>query len=544
MMRSILRQARQSFVMLATVILVVASGLAANAAAITSKSSAAAQGTCAAGTLVQTTTGPVCGIVVNGVREWLGIPYAAPPVGALRWQPPQPHVSWTTPLQATQEESPCSQPPSFQTGNLPTSENCLYVDVWVPTGAGPGPLPVMVHIHGGGFQGGANAIYPGSFLATQGHVIVVGIQYRLGVLGFLAEQALGAHSGDYGLEDQQAGLRWVQSNIAAFGGDPGNVTIFGESAGGSSMCDQIASPSASGLFQKAISLSGEYNSLLGAPTSLQPQDCKATLPTQAQADAAGATFAAKVGCATASDVAACLRAVPVSVLLATPGGTNSPIINGTTLPMQLQKAFATGKINRVRAILGVDRDENLAGTATTPAQYEALIKAQYGPIAQQVLDLYPLDRFPSPFVAFRTVAADSNNVCPALVTDRRLSKSMPVFAYEGDDTDAPILPFLDPTKPNGAYHVVEAQFEFPFGVFKVSLDANQQVLANQVVAEWTTFARTGNPSAAGTPTWPQFTEGSQLVMSLQPAGDSQVMTASQIELDHNCGFWDKVSPKP
>jgi para-nitrobenzyl esterase len=483
MMRSILRQVLLSGVMLVTASLVVASGLAANAAAITSKRSAAPAASCAAGTVVQTTTGPVCGIVVNGDSEWLGIPYAAPPVGSLRWQPPQPHASWTTPLQATQEESPCPQ------GTISTNEDCLYVDVVVPTGAGPGPLPVMVHIHGGGFQGGSNAIYPGSFLATQGHVIVVGIQYRLGILGFLAEQALGAHSGDYGLEDQQAGLRWVQRNIAAFGGDPGNVTIFGESAGGSSMCDQIASPSARGLFQKAISMSGEYNSLLGAPTSLQPQDCKATLT------------------------------------------------------MQLQKAFATGKVNRVRAILGVDRDENLSGTATTPAQYEALIKAQYGSIAPQVLDLYPLDRFPSPFVAFRTVAADSNTVCPALITDRRLSKWMPVFAYEGDNTDAPPS-YTTPTQPNGAYHVAEAIFEFPFGVFKVSLDANQQVLANQVVAEWTTFARTGNPSAAGTPTWPRFTEGSQQVMSLQPGGDSQVMSAAQIELDHNCGFWDKVSPKP
>ncbi len=543
MMRAIMRQLLLSDVLLVTAILVVASGVAANAAAHTSKSPVAAEVPCAAGTLVQTTTGPVCGIAANGDSEWLGIPYAAPPVGTLRWQPPQPHASWTTPLQATQEESPCSQAPGFQTGNISPSEDCLYVDVVVPTGAGPGPLPVMVHIHGGGFQGGSNAIYPGSFLATQGHAIVVGIQYRLGVLGFLAEQALGAHSGDYGLEDQQAGLRWVQSNIAAFGGDPHNVTIFGESAGGSSMCDQIASPSASGLFQKAISMSGEYNSLLGAPTSLQPQDCKATLPTQSQADAAGATFAAKVGCATASDVAACLRAVPVSVLLATPGGTNSPIINGTTLTMQLQKAFATGKINRVQAIVGVDRDENLSGTATTPAQYEALIKAQYGAVAPQVLDLYPLDRFPSPFLAFRTVAADSNTVCPALVTDRRLSKWMPVFAYEGDNTDAPPT-FTNPTQPSGAYHVAEAIFEFPFGFFKVSLDADQQVLANQVVAEWTTFARTGDPSAAGTLTWPRFTEGSQQVMSLAPGGDSQAMSAAQIELNHNCGFWDKVSPRP
>ena len=120
---------------------------------------------------------------------------------------------------------------------------------------------------------------------------------------------------------------------------------------------------------------------------------------------------------------------------------------------------------------------------------------------------------------------------------------MPVFAYEGDNTDAPPT-YTNPTQPSGAYHVAEAIFEFPFGFFKVSLDADQQVLANQVVAEWTTFARTGNPSAAGTLIWPRFTEGSQQVMSLAPGGDSQAMSAAQIELDHNCGFWDKVSPRP
>lgn len=227
---------------------------------------------CAAGTTVHTDKGPVCGIVASNYREWLGIPYAAPPVGSLRWRPPQPPAKWPTALQATKEESPCPQ------SGISGDEDCLYVDVIVPSNVGSGPLPVLVHIHGGGFQGGSNSVYDKIKLATDGHVIVVGIQYRLGILGFLAESAFGAHAGDYGLEDQQAALRWVQNNIAAFGGNPGNVTIIGDSAGGSSMCDQIASPTAAGLFKKVISISGEYNSLLGAPTSLQPRTARRRCP--------------------------------------------------------------------------------------------------------------------------------------------------------------------------------------------------------------------------------------------------------------------------
>ena len=198
----------------------------------------------------------------------------------------------------------------------------------------------------------------------------------------------------FGLQDQQAALRWVQQNIAAFGGDPHNVTIIGDSAGGSSMCDQIASPTAAGLFGKVVSISGEYNSLLGAPTSLQPGDCKAVLPTESQADQAGATYAASLAALTLPLWAACLRAVPVSKLLSTPGGTLAPIINGTTLTMQLQSAFSSGAINRVTAMMGVDRDENLTGTPTTPAQYAALIQAQYGAFAPQVLALYPAGALP------------------------------------------------------------------------------------------------------------------------------------------------------
>jgi para-nitrobenzyl esterase len=518
-------------------------GTLATVQASAAPSSAAQAVACASGTTVNTTNGPVCGIVSNSVTEWLGIPYAAPPVGALRWQPPQPPTPWTSALQATSFGSECVQDfPGFPSGG---SENCLYVNVWAPQNATAGSnLPVMVHIHGGGFViGNGNA--DNSLLASTGDEVVVSMNYRLGVFGFLADSAFGKHSGDYGLMDQQAALRWVQQNVASFGGDPHNVTIFGESAGGSSVCDQIASPTAAGLFEHGISTSGEYNTLLGAPTALETQDCKSILPSQQQADAAGAGFAAAVGCSGVADVAACLRAVPVATLVSASGagyqdggqGTTSPTINGTTLTMSLRQALRTGQVNRVSVIAGTDRDEDLVGTATTAAQYVQLIQTQYGPYAAQVLARYPLSRFDDPTIAFRTVAADSDTVCPSLITDRDLARWMPVYAYEIDDTDIPPYAAGPASSAAGASHV-GAWFLNPVSP---ALDANQQALQNEEVASVTHFARTGNPNASGTPYWPRFGRSGEEIV-LAPAGDSTAMSIAQIMAIHQCGFWDRIAP--
>jgi para-nitrobenzyl esterase len=510
---------------------------------------------CASGTNVQTADGPVCGIVVNGVRQWLGIPYASPPVGNLRWQPPQPPAPWSATLDATAFGSECAQEfPGFPSGG---SENCLFINVWAPSGVtgsaslpGHPGLPVMVHIHGGGFVVGSGE-GDNTLLATAGREVIVSMNYRLGIFGFLADPALGPHSGDYGLQDQQAALLWVRHNIAAFGGDPHNVTIFGESAGGSSVCDQIASPAAAGLFERAISTSGEYNSLLGSPTALESQDCKSSLPTQAEANAAGAGFAAAVGCGPGTaDVPACLRSVGAGKAEGIAGfgyqdggqGTVAPTINGATLAMSFRQALRTGEVNRVPVIAGTDRDENLSGDPTTASAYSDLVRTQYGKYADQVLALYPVSRFDSPYVAFRTVAADSDTVCPSIVTDQELARWMPVYGYLITDNDlppysatgSPLIP-----APAGASHV-GAWYLNPVSP---ALDANQQVLQNQEVAEVTTFAETGNPTAPGSPVWPAFNR-SGAEMELAPAGDSQIMPAFMIGAIHNCGFWDRIAPRP
>jgi para-nitrobenzyl esterase len=404
----------------------------------------------------------------------------------------------------------------------------------------------MVEIHGGGFLLGGPPDQ--SHLAATGHVIAVGIHYRLGILGFLANSALGPHSGDYGLQDQQAALRWVKGNIARFGGDPNNVTLFGQSAGGASVCDAAVSPTAAGLFEKGISESGFYNYWVNTIWSMG--DCKSKLLTEGQAQAAGVSFAAKVGCGSASDVAACLRAAPVQTLIAnggqilnpTAGGTIGPTINGTTLPMSAAEAFILGRLNKIRLMIGVARDEFNGGlyttlVANTPAQYQQLVQQQFGPLAPIVLALYPLSRFPdsSPFIAYRTVMADSASVCPALVADGRLAKYIPTYAFENDNADTPQTTGL----PIGAFH--NAENPFLFAAPGTTFDPNQAAFGDQIVAEWAGFARTGNPTVSGTPTWTRYTNANPLVMSLVPSGDSALTPTNIIKQQHDCGFWDTVN---
>ena len=278
---------------------------------------------------------------------------------------------------------------------------------------------------------------------------------------------------------------------------------------------------------------------------------------EAQAQKMGAEFAAKAGCGNAADVAACLRAVPAStlaekggqVLDPLAGGVIGPIVNGTTLPLSAAEALKLGRVNKVKLIIGVGRDEfnggiytNFPGhtvVANTPAQYRQLVRQQFGSLAPAVMRLYPLQRFPTPapFIAYRTIMADAFGVCPALVGDAQLAKSIPVYAYEDDDSDSPAA---GETQPLGAYHsAINRLAHDP----PASLDPDQAALQSQVLAQWTGFARTGNPAVTtGAPGWIWYGRGDRAqVMSLVPAGDSTLIPASTIMIQHNCGFWDAVN---
>lgn len=549
--RSRKRRLRAASVAVSAVVLV--AGL--TAASVSSATAAPQATACTAGTTVRTQDGPVCGVTSGSITSYLDIPFAAPPVGGLRWQPPQPPAPWTRTLQATSAAPECPSP-GFPPGSPPasgTSEDCLYLKVEVPAGATPGEkLPVMYEIHGGGFLGTA-LTNDGDNLVKGGKAIYVFANYRLGILGFLADKALGAHSGDYGLQDQQAGLRWVQQNIARFGGDPGNVTVFGESAGGASTCDQVASPTAKGLFSKAISVSGFYNYQDNIVWS--KADCKSSYYSEAQAQATGARYAAKVGCGGASDVAACLRNVPVATLVEdggqftepTAGGTIGPIVNGTTLTMSPAAAFATGQVNHVTLITDVGRDEfnggvysNTAGlpvvVADTVAQYRQLVNEQFGALAPAVERLYPVSHYQSPYDAYRTIMADSASVCPMLRADGELAKDIPVYSDVNTDADNPAGENL--TLPLGAQHSgTNGLVHFP----TAQLDPNQAALQSQLLAEWTRFAATGDPNAVGTPAWSLYSAAQHPVMLLQPADSSVTTPAAVVSAQHNCGFWKQVT---
>jgi para-nitrobenzyl esterase len=480
-----------------------------------------------------TANGPVRGLANGAVDEFLGIPYAAPPVGALRWRPPQPAASWPGVREATQFAPHCPQAAS-PFGQASTSEDCLYLNVFTPSHSQPGPgHPVMVWIHGGALVTGESNDYNPAKLVEDG-VTVVTVNYRLGALGFLAHPALAdakGQSGDYGLEDQQAALRWVQRNIARFGGDPRNVTIFGESAGGLSTLSQVASPQAKGLFKQAIVESGSYD-LTQAPLSA--------------AESAGEAFATAAGCA--SQTAACLRSLPVATVLASEDTAGyTPNVNSEVLPESLKTALATGSFNRVSIINGTNHDEwrlfvalsELEGSPVTAANYQSMISSTLGvpaAAAAVIAAEYPLSAYASPSVALGAVGTDAIFACPALTIDQSVSRYVPTFAYEFNDENAPEN-FLPPVSfPYGAPHASEIQYlmDLPTAAFPGTLSAQQQQLASTMKRYWTDFAKRGFPSSFGTPFWPPFNSATQKIESLTPPTPQ---TETDFASTHNCAFW-------
>jgi para-nitrobenzyl esterase len=485
-----------------------------------------------AGNLIVTTAqGRLRGQTAGTTDEFLGVPYAAPPVGRLRWRAPQPPAHWTGVRAATQFGSHCPQYGSkFGVGSM--SENCLFLNVYTPSHASRA-LPVLVWIHGGDLTAGESDDYNPAGLVQAGTVVVT-VNYRLGALGFLAHPALAARpggpAGDYGLMDQQAALRWVQRNIRGFGGDPRNVTIAGESAGGLSVLAQLVSPAARGLFAKAIVESGAYSLLL---------------PGLQAAESSGEAFGAKAGCA--GQTAACLRGLPVTTILNDQGAVGMNV-DGAVLPQSIGTALASGGFSHVPVINGTNHDEwrlfiaifrPLTGPVTA-ANYQSMIAstASVSPAeAAVVATRYPLSSFASPADALGAVGTDAIFACPALTIDRELSRYAPTFAYEFNDEHAPER-FLPPVSgfSYGAAHASEIQYLFQLNVtpYPGFFTSGQQQLAAGMQRYWTTFARQGSASSSGAPAWPPFRTGSQQMMSLIPPAP-RVETGFAAE--HQCAFW-------
>jgi para-nitrobenzyl esterase len=479
----------------------------------------------AAGT-VRTDKGWVQG---RSAQEFLGIPYAAPPTGALRWRPPRPHASWTGTRSAAAYGNRCVQGPSWDPGyDRPTlTEDCLYLNVYRPR-PDPHGLPVLVWIHGGGFTGGAGQdVLPTEF-ARKGGVIAVTVNYRLGAMGFLSHPALGGDSGDYGLMDQQAALRWVRRNIASFGGDPAKVTIAGESAGGQSVCDQLASPAAAGLFRGAVIQSGSYGDCAGTPREA--------------ADRTGAAFAQRLGCADAS----CLRGASAQQVLDAQGGLGwGPTLGGPVLPVAPPVAFASGRYNRVPVVNGANHDEgrlfvfgayDAAGHPLTAEEYPAAVRNAFGDAAGAILARYPLSAYPSPDLALSAVETDQLMSCPVLDVNTLLTRS-PAYTYEfADETSPPFesLRDLHTDFPFGATHVNELQYLFLHFGHPSPLDPAQRELSNQMIAYWTAFVRTGRPAVPGLPPMPRYTNRAKRVLTLKTHGN---VISGGFDAFHKCAFW-------
>ena len=490
------------------------------------------------------------------VREFLGVRYAEPVTGSQRWKPPVPVKPSFIPQEATQFGNHCPQAAS-PFGIASATEDCLFLNVYAPKEGFAFPRPVMVWIHGGALVVGESNDYNASKLVERG-VIVVTINYRLGALGFLANSALSAESpdhisGNYGIEDQQEAMKWVRRNIIAFGGDPERVTVFGESAGGLSTFTNLVSPTAAGLFHRAIVESGAY---------------MLTLPTLAQSEAAGTTFANAVGCnqSTTEALAACLRALPIATILANqaltfPVGSLGPApnVDGKVLTQSIGTALGSGKFNRVPLLNGTNHSEwnlfvaedfDLAGGPVTKATYDAAIAATIGSatIAPTVAALYPVPTtaFPSFDQGVGGVGTDAIFACAAHFADGLASPFVPTFAYEFNDPNPP-QNFLPPVSfTYGASHASEIQFLFPqanpsgFGLNlpQTPLTANEQQLSDRMVGYWTTFAANGDPNGVGQPLWQRFTRNGQVMQSFVPPSASPETNFATV---HQCEFWDTVS---
>jgi para-nitrobenzyl esterase len=491
--------------------------------------------------VVGTDKGAVRGSVTQAGRVFHRIPFAAPPIGDLRWRAPQPTAAWAGVRDATVPGPACAQggDPGLNQPRV-TNEDCLYLNVYTPP-ASTKHRPVMVWLHGGGFTAGSANPYDGSALAGQG-VVAVTVNYRLGAFGFLAHPALSAEdprvsSGNYGTLDQQAALRWVRANAAAFGGDPRRVTIFGESAGGASVCAHLTSPLVAGLFAGAIVQSGPCTLLNRA------------LP---DAEAAGARFATTAGCQAQPDVPACLRARPAGAILDAMGGPSAvgggltwgPTSATPVLPVNPSDAIASGAYNRVPVMAGTTLDEGrifaafveAAGTPLNAATYPVVLSQFYGANATRVQAQYPGAAYGEDYrLALGAVLTDSVFACPTWTLNRSLARSTRTYAYEFADRTAPNVYGITPDFPLGAYH--GSELVYLFRAAALPLDPAQRRLSDQMLSYWTRFAAVGDPNGGPAPRWQPFRPAHPTVLTMD-----LTRTTSSYDFDtrHHCAFWNTM----
>jgi para-nitrobenzyl esterase len=489
---------------------------------------------------VRTDKGQVRGQAKAMVTSFLGIPYAAPPTGDLRWRAPQPAAKWAGVRDATKFGGSCVQGSGWDPGyEQPTlNEDCLYLNVYRPSTQKKN-LPVFVWNHGGGNVGGAGRDTNPDKFVTREDVVYVTINYRLGAMGWLDTPALekaDSAAGNFGLLDQQAALRWVQTNVRAFGGDPGNVTLAGQSAGASNTCAQLASPSARGLFDRAIMQSGGCSSR-----------------TVQAARQSGEQFAAALDCAPGAGQVACLRQkTPAEVLAAqTKARQSGPVAGPAALPIDPLALLKAGKLTHLPVINGGVRDESqqsvfatydYVGKPITATQLNDLIAQSYPDGADRVRAAYPVADYKSPTVAWGTIQSDQRACSDQTLRDR-LAANTKTYVYEFAERNGP--PFtsiwrLGTDYPFGATHVNDLGYLWDYLGTALPFNSAQVDLSDQMISYWGAFARTGVPQVKFAPTWPRHTSGGDLLQFVAPS--AQRVSHTAIDNEHNCSLWNQVSP--
>ena len=500
---------------------------------------------------VRTVSGPVVGRSTSTFRTFEGIPYAAPPVGALRWAAPVAPTPWTTVFQATAPGPACPQTASTVADVSSENEDCLRLNVTAPASAAQGDrLPVMVWVHGGGGTNGSGASFDPHRLVVDNDVVVVTVNYRLGIFGAFGYPGL-VGSGGFGLQDQQAALRWVHANIAAFGGNPGLVTLFGESYGALSTTAQLTSPGSAGLFQRAAIQSDLtlHDYPAGAIAPKAP-----ALPSlwlsQREVTAVGTAIGPQLGCADRRTALQCLRGLPAKALLTLSAAFTRFAYGNSVLPESPPDALRAGRFHRIPVLTGGTRDEHrlytaafydLAGSPLTAATYRALLRAAFGADASGIGARYPVTGSVSPGVAWSSVITDRVWAKAAHEEIELLAAHVPTFAYEFADENAPpVIPF-PPDFPPGAHHSSEVFYQFDesghpdFARTTGSYTAEQRTLAGQMNTYWATFARVGDPNGPGLPIWNRYA-GDGRVLALAPGAGG--IAPVDVVTEHALDFWD------
>ena len=489
------------------------------------------------GTPLQISSGWITGIPASrpGVRAYLGIPYALPPVGEFRWRAPRAiTVAWTERRIADRFGASCMQGPNTPFGPWtaeflllgPVSENCLFLNVWTAARTGE-RRPVLVYVYGGGFSSGSGdvPVYDGAPLAEKG-LVVVNMNYRVGALGFLAHSELTAESGssgNYGLLDQVAALEWVRQNIAAFGGDPTRVTVAGQSAGAMSVYLLTASPMARGLFHRAVIQSGP-----GGLASMGVATGRGVVRPRADAEAEGVRYANTLGARNLSE----LRRLPASRLVGGGGGVRfGPVVDGRVLTENPAETFAAGRQNDVPTITGLNADEGSASPTygrMTAEQFRQQVAQRWGERASQVLAAYPTGTEADARRAQIESGRDAGVAgVHRLLAERAVTARTPAYAYYFDRA----IPW--PERPEfGAFHTSEVPYVFgTLDALKRPWTDVDRRLSQTVMGYWVNFAATGDPNGSGLPTWPGFTAQQPVVLRLgERIEPKEPMPSQRLEL--------------